>query len=232
MNFDHIFNWKLLAGSHDFPGPDGGTCINEAAIIAAGFEYKKVRDAADCPPCFSPVLSAYLIGINDMMPHGERQKLMRFVMRLSGSADTPVIEQQRIELIVLRTVQLIVSSAMHATHLSEQAVACANVKTFAECGDVAARAASAASAVNAARAASAAWDACAANAASAVNAASAAWDAWDARAPWVARAARAKLYADCIAIAEEAFAIGKQAEPMDTARVEERLNSVKERVHA
>jgi len=202
MNFDHIFNWKLLAGSHDFPGPDGGTCINEAAIIAAGFEYKKVRAAADCPPCFSPVLSAYLIGINDMMPRGERQKLMRFVMRLSGSADTPVIEQQRIELIVLRTVQLIVSSAMRATHLSEQAVACANVKTFAECGEVA---------VNAVRAARSAWAARAANA---------------------ARAARAKLYADCIAIAEEAFAIGKQAEPMDTARVEERLNSVKERVHA
>ena len=32
--FDHILNWKLKAGSHQFPGPDGGTCINEAALIA------------------------------------------------------------------------------------------------------------------------------------------------------------------------------------------------------
>ena len=35
--FEHILNWKLLRGSHEFPGKDGGTCINEAAIVAAGF---------------------------------------------------------------------------------------------------------------------------------------------------------------------------------------------------
>ena len=33
--FDHILNWRLLRGSHEFPGKDGGTCINEAAVIAA-----------------------------------------------------------------------------------------------------------------------------------------------------------------------------------------------------
>jgi hypothetical protein len=31
--FDKILNWKLLRGSHYFPGPDGGTCVNEAAIV-------------------------------------------------------------------------------------------------------------------------------------------------------------------------------------------------------
>ena len=41
--FNHILNWKLLRGSHDFPGKDGGTCINEAAIVATGFEYRRVR---------------------------------------------------------------------------------------------------------------------------------------------------------------------------------------------
>ena len=41
--FDHILNWKLKAGSHPFPGRDGGTCINEAALIAAGFEYRPIR---------------------------------------------------------------------------------------------------------------------------------------------------------------------------------------------
>ncbi len=34
--FDHILNWTLKVGSHPFPGKDGGTCINEAAIVAAG----------------------------------------------------------------------------------------------------------------------------------------------------------------------------------------------------
>jgi len=39
-NFDHILNWKLERGSHAVPGQDGGTCINEAAIVAAGFPYR------------------------------------------------------------------------------------------------------------------------------------------------------------------------------------------------
>ena len=47
--FDHILNWKLKAGSHPFPGKDGGTCINEAALVAAGFEYQPVRRAEDMP---------------------------------------------------------------------------------------------------------------------------------------------------------------------------------------
>ena len=33
-DFDHILNWTLKPGSHTFPGQDGGTCINEAAIVA------------------------------------------------------------------------------------------------------------------------------------------------------------------------------------------------------
>ena len=43
--FVHILNWKLKRGSHAFPGKDGGTCINEAAIVAAGFAYRPVRAA-------------------------------------------------------------------------------------------------------------------------------------------------------------------------------------------
>jgi hypothetical protein len=52
-DFATILNWRLLAGSHPFPGPDGGTCINEAAIVAAGLPYRAIRSSADCPPCFS-----------------------------------------------------------------------------------------------------------------------------------------------------------------------------------
>ncbi len=47
--FDHILNWKLKQGSHTFPGKDGGTCINEAAVVAVGFEYRPIRSVEDMP---------------------------------------------------------------------------------------------------------------------------------------------------------------------------------------
>ena len=109
-HFDSILNWKLLAGSHPFPGPDGGTCVNEAAIIAAGFEYKAVSTAADCPPCFSRVLAQYAIHLNDRLPDSQRQELlMPFVVRLAGTADTDEIERRRFEFIVIGLVREIVT---------------------------------------------------------------------------------------------------------------------------
>ncbi len=87
--FDPILNWRLLPGSHAFPGPDGGTCINEAAVVAAGLPYRAIRSSADCPPCFSAPLATYALGLNDAMPDAERPRLMAFVLRLAGSADAP-----------------------------------------------------------------------------------------------------------------------------------------------
>ena len=108
MNWNQILNWKLLDGSHKFPGPDGGTCINEAAIVAAGFEYHSVSSAADCPPCFSRVLAAYAISLNDQLPDDLRQELlMPFVTRLAGTADAPAIERQRFDFIMLGLVRTV-----------------------------------------------------------------------------------------------------------------------------
>ena len=101
MDWNHIVNWSLKSGSHEFPGPDGGTCINEAAIVAAGFEYRMVGSADDCPPCFSRPIAAFAIMLNDTMPHGLRQELlMPFLMRLAGTADTPEVERRRYEFIL------------------------------------------------------------------------------------------------------------------------------------
>lgn len=83
---NQMLNWKLLNGSHEFPGPHGGTCINEAAIVAAGFEYKKVVTSDDCPPCFCRVLAHFLLKLNDSFNTEDRQQLMQFVHRLAGSA--------------------------------------------------------------------------------------------------------------------------------------------------
>lgn len=99
-DFDHILNWELKAGSHQFPGPAGGTCINEAAIVAAGFEYKKVRSEEDVPPCFSRVLSAFAIKVNDNLSDRDRPSLMSLVTRLAGSAGPKWVEAARVRFIV------------------------------------------------------------------------------------------------------------------------------------
>jgi hypothetical protein len=106
MDWNKILNWKLLPGSHDFPGPDGGTCINEAAAIAAGFKYRAITKVSDCPSCFSHMIASYALLLNDKMPDDLRQELlMPFVTRLAGTAASKEIEQQRAELIFIRTVR-------------------------------------------------------------------------------------------------------------------------------
>jgi hypothetical protein len=92
--FDHILNWRLLRGSHDFPGKDGGTCINEAAVVAAGFEYRAVRTVTDMPSCFSRPICEFAMFLNDQASNKERQRLLPFVMRLT-CADSEQIEKKR-----------------------------------------------------------------------------------------------------------------------------------------
>jgi hypothetical protein len=92
--FDHVLNWKLKEGSHPFPGPDGGTCINEAALVAAGFEYRQICAAEEMPECFSRPICALAMWLNDEADDEERQRLLPFVTRLA-CADTPEIERKR-----------------------------------------------------------------------------------------------------------------------------------------
>jgi hypothetical protein len=99
--FDTILNWKLKRGSHTFPGPDGGTCINEAAIVAAGFPYRPVRSVQDMPACFSRPICTLALYLNDWSSDEERQQLVPFVTRLA-CADTAEVEQQREAYIALR----------------------------------------------------------------------------------------------------------------------------------
>lgn len=80
-----MLNWKLLSGSHKFPGPDGGTCINEAAIVAAGFEYKRILSPHDLPECFCKTLGGLLIRLNDSLDDKNRQQLIKYIPILPGS---------------------------------------------------------------------------------------------------------------------------------------------------
>lgn len=98
--FNKILNWKLLSGSHDFPGPEGGTCINEAAMVAAGFKYKAVKSVDfDTPECFSRPIAQFAMILNDTLDDQNRQKLMKFVLCFAGSADCQEIEDERRDLI-------------------------------------------------------------------------------------------------------------------------------------
>ncbi len=92
--FDHILNWTLKQGSHAFPGQDGGTCINEAAVVAAGFPYRPVRSVRDMPDCFSRPICALAMQLNDEASDEERQLLLPFVTRLA-CADTAEVERER-----------------------------------------------------------------------------------------------------------------------------------------
>jgi hypothetical protein len=93
-DFDHILNWTLKSGSHTFPGRDGGTCINEAAIVAAGFAYQPVRSVDEMPACFSRPICRLAMRLNDEASDAQRQKLLPFVTRLA-CADTEQIERKR-----------------------------------------------------------------------------------------------------------------------------------------
>ena len=100
--FDHILNWKLKEGSHQFPGKDGGTCINEAALVAAGFKYRPVHRVEDMPRCFSRPICRLAMKLSDMADDAQRQQLLPFVTRLA-CADTSLVERQRADYIGSRT---------------------------------------------------------------------------------------------------------------------------------
>jgi len=93
-NFDHILNWTLKRGSHPFPGPDGGTCINEAAVVAHGYPYRPINSHLAMPSCFSRPICRLALHLNDEANDVQRQRLLPFVTRLV-CADTPEIEAQR-----------------------------------------------------------------------------------------------------------------------------------------
>src|SRR4051812_50138812 len=92
--FDHILNWKLQLGSHPFPGKEGGTCINEAAIVAAGFAYQPVRRVEDMPECFSRPICKLAMQLNDHASEAYRQRLLPLVTWFSFS-DPPAVKALR-----------------------------------------------------------------------------------------------------------------------------------------
>jgi hypothetical protein len=142
--FDHILNWKLLRGSHEFPGSDGGTCINEAAIVAAGLPYREIQSVYDMPRCFSPLISQYVLALNDGMTDRARQRLIPYIPLLAGTADSLHIEEARAEYLALRAVQVFAATALNRAGLCEHAGRCRLAQSPSEAEREAARGESAA----------------------------------------------------------------------------------------
>ena len=89
----------------------GNICVNEAAVIAAGFQYREIRDVSCLPHCFSRPVSEYAIYLNDFMMHRVRNELLvPFITRLPGTSDAPWVEEERARLIVVETVRRIVAA--------------------------------------------------------------------------------------------------------------------------
>jgi len=134
FDFGRLLNWKILRGSHEFPGPDGGTCVNEAAIVAAGYPYTPVRRIDDCPASFSRPLALYAMCLNEIVLDDtlRQELLLPFVTRLAGSADTPAVDMRRVALILQRTVTEIVPDAFDWVGRSREARRCRAVATAEE----------------------------------------------------------------------------------------------------
>ena len=132
-DFQRMLEWKLLRGSNEFPGPDGGTCINEAAIVAAGYPYRAIYRVKDLPASFSRPVAMLALCLNDTLDDELRQELLvPFVTRLAGSADTPKVEVQRAELMLARTVSEILVPALARAGYVELAERCRAVRTPTE----------------------------------------------------------------------------------------------------
>jgi hypothetical protein len=132
-DFQRMLEWKLLRGSHEFPGPDGGTCINEAAIVAAGYPYRAIYRVKDLPASFSRPVAMLALCLNDTLDDELRQELLvPFVTRLAGSADTPALEARRAELMLERTVSEILAPALARAGHVEIAERCRAVRTPTE----------------------------------------------------------------------------------------------------
>src|SRR5262249_44728055 len=126
FDFGRLLNWRILRGSHEFPGPDGGTCVNEAAIVAAGYPYTPVRRIDDCPASFSRPLALYAMCLNEIVLDDRRGRelLLPLVAGWAGAGDPPEVDLQRAALILQRTVAEIVPEAFEWLGRSREARRC------------------------------------------------------------------------------------------------------------
>ena len=75
--FDRV---ELVSGSIGDPG-EGRMCLMSLVAFLAG------EDHSDAPGCASPVVQAFAVAVNDLMPRAARQRLKPFAPRIIGTND-------------------------------------------------------------------------------------------------------------------------------------------------
>lgn len=213
-----LWKYDLRRGNTDHPS--NGACLYDAA------KWISYGEIGDDPLCACPVIRAYAIGLNDMLPDDQRQRLKPFILRVARNRD-PESERARAEYLIRRAVGAILPIALEAGRLMERAAVLRRVArdgTLVEVRIVAEDAAGATArlAADASRAATARAAACAAQAASpgpllgagaaVAKVAEAAADAGNAE-------VRRRVYDAAIETLDGVLGIGRQADPFDEADV-------------
>ena len=104
-NLADLWKYDLRRGKTDHPR--NGACLFDAGMWLV---YGRIGDD---PPCSCPVTRRYGIGLNDRMPHNQRQRLRQFILRIVGNRD-PAAEPARARLILLETARRVVPLAFDA----------------------------------------------------------------------------------------------------------------------
>ncbi len=222
--FDHILNWRLLPGSHAFPGPDGGTCINEAAVgrgraALPGDPLRRRLPALLLGPArrLRPRAQRRDAGCRAAAPDGLRAAPRRLGRRAG-------VEAARVAHLARETVRRLLPPALEQAGLPAEAAACREAASLEEAVAAAQRAAWTAGAAAEASARVTLWVRGARAAAAGRAATFAAASADDARTAADAAEAAALFspatWAGAVAILDEALGIGAPAPavPVDLAR--------------
>ena len=70
------FDFTLAPHMHEHPGENGNISLNEAAVVAAGFGFRRIRSVNDHPPSFSRPIAAYAMILNDNLQYVDRSELL------------------------------------------------------------------------------------------------------------------------------------------------------------
>ena len=94
--------------------PSGGACAMDAVNWLVHGKH------GDQPACACPVIGRYVIGLNDAMPHDQRQRLLPFLHRIAGSR-SPDHEQARAEILARGAVRVLTPLVLDAEGLTAEA---------------------------------------------------------------------------------------------------------------
>lgn len=209
---DNTWTYTLRRGHSGDPGD--GACAMDAVNWLVHEKH------GDKPECACPVIGRYVIGLNDTMPDGQRQRLLPFLHRIAGSR-SPAQEQVRAEILARGAVRVLTPLALDAEGLTAEAARLRALPADCTMKEAALAAAAAAEKTAAARKAQAAAEraAQAAAAAQAVQKAKATQEV-AALAAWAAEVAGPAAWDAALALLDEALSAGPQGEPWSAVQVD------------